>query len=185
MEKRMDARGVLRRRWGSASHHCLCHGSLFFMHSCGEEGPIRPSLQPLCLLHLCLFFKNTHTHGVASVCCVCFTASLTHKHDSSSHQLRVFTDLYGSFNEGREGGTGLKHVALKEGHERLSKKHLKAAQILRSFQASRKALFWEAAKFIFTCCNPSFSFFSPPPSHLVFHLLKVLFGFITTLVLFS
>lgn len=121
VEERMDAGGVLMTQWGSASHHWLFHGSLFFMLSSREDGLIRPSLWSLGLLHLSLVLTHTHTRTVASAASVyntsrvCFTASLTYKHGSSSHQLRLFTDLYVSFNEGREGGTGLKHVALREG----------------------------------------------------------------------
>lgn len=72
------------------------------------------------------FFKQTCIHRVASVyniSHVCFTASLTYKQGSSSHQLRPFTDLYVPFNERREGGMGQKHVALREGLTYISALH--------------------------------------------------------------
>lgn len=76
----------------------------------------RGLLGPLVYSHRCLlapsslspFNMHTRTRRVASVyntSRVCFTASLTYKHGSSSHQLRPFTDLYVSYNEGGERET--------------------------------------------------------------------------------
>lgn len=75
-------------------------------------GPVYSLLAPSSLS----LFLHQHAReaSVYNASRVCFTASLTHKHGSSSHQLRLFTDLYVSFNEGSEGGTGPKHVASRE-----------------------------------------------------------------------
>lgn len=85
--------------WGHSE--VACFTAPCFLYSPAERrDPLGP-LYSLCTSFISdAFFKNTHPHWAASVyntTCICFTASLTDKHSRSSHQLRVFTDLYGSF----------------------------------------------------------------------------------------
>lgn len=100
---------------GSALHRWLFHGSLFFTFSCGGGSYQGPGLRLRCLVRcfISVSYSAASVHNT-SLCLLYSIPDLqTRQHQSSIKA--SFTDLYVSFNEGREGGTGLRHVVLREG----------------------------------------------------------------------